>query len=93
MKPVELYWGNLVLWLGPWKAGEIVPRWLGLVAGPPQLWVGEVAATWRDEHGEAMAGEAMTRVEEIVAGQLASLGIKAAVFTRPGGVQRKVHLP
>jgi hypothetical protein len=87
----KLYWAGTTLWLGPWKAAELTPKWDdGDMRQAPTSWRITVGAAWRSD-GEHQIQEAIERAEHVVAGQLASVGVHAVEFKRPDGTLRKVE--
>lgn len=89
----KLFWGGNTLWLGPWIAATLEPVWYGDKRDiPPHGWKASVGRFWEND-GEQKYEAAMRRAEWVVMGQLRSIGIRAAEFTRPDGTVVKLEMP
>ena len=89
----KAWWGGNTLWLGPWKAAEVLPMWYGTHRErAPDGWKAVVGACWESD-GASSCHNAMTHAEGVVFGQLLAIGIRAVVFTRPDGSLRRMEQP
>lgn len=87
----KLFWGGNTLWLGPWAAAAVEPVWYGDKRDiPPHGWRWRVGV---HSNGEQAYGDALSRAEWVAMGQLRSIGIRAAEFTRPDTTVRKLEMP
>jgi hypothetical protein len=89
----QLFWGGNTLWLGPWKAATLEPVWYGGRRDtPPNGWKACVGCVWENDSEQAHDA-AMRRAEWVAMGQLRSIGIRAAEFTRQDGTKNRLEMP
>lgn len=87
----QLFWGANTLWLGPWKAATVEPVWYGDKRDiPPHGWRWRVGP--HESNDQQQYDAAMQQAEHVVMGQLRSVGIRAAEFTRPDGSTRRLEM-